>query len=65
MLHQLLRDTAEPIEEGDFWMGVFEDVWALGKKDLTFAIELADQRGVEVPLARLSLERLREGLGLG
>lgn len=61
----MLRDTAEPIQEGDFWMGVYEHVWALGKKDLTFAIELADQQGVEVPLARLSLERLREGLGLG
>lgn len=61
----MLRDTAAPIQEGDFWMGVYEHVWALGKKDLTFAIELADQHGVEVPLARLSLERLREGLGLG
>lgn len=61
----MLRDTASPIQEGDFWMGVYEHVWALGKKDLTFAIELADQQGVDVPLARLSLERLREGLGLG
>ncbi|WP_243060050.1 NAD(P)-dependent oxidoreductase [Nocardioides sp. SR21] len=61
----MLRDTAGPIQEGDFWMGVYEHVWALGKKDLTFAIELADQQGVDVPLARLSLERLREGLGLG
>ncbi|GAA4362669.1 NAD(P)-dependent oxidoreductase [Nocardioides caricicola] len=61
----MLRDTAAPIQEGDFWMGVYEHVWALGKKDLTFAIELADQQGVDVPLARLSLERLREGLGLG
>jgi 3-hydroxyisobutyrate dehydrogenase len=61
----MLRSTAAPIEEGDFWMGVYEHVWELGKKDLTFAIDLADQQGVDVPLARLSLERLREGLGLG
>ena len=61
----MLRDTTAPIQEGDFWRGVYEHVWALGKKDLTFAIELADEQGVEVPLARLSLERLREGLGLG
>jgi 3-hydroxyisobutyrate dehydrogenase-like beta-hydroxyacid dehydrogenase len=60
----MLRNTAGPIEEGDFWMGVYEHVWELGKKDLTFAIDLADQQGVDVPLARLSLERLREGLGL-
>jgi 3-hydroxyisobutyrate dehydrogenase-like beta-hydroxyacid dehydrogenase len=59
------RDTTAPIQDGDFWKGVFEHVVALGEKDLTFAIELADQQGVDVPLARLSLERLRKGLGLG
>jgi 3-hydroxyisobutyrate dehydrogenase len=59
------RDTTAPIPEGDFWMGVFEHVVALGEKDLGFAIALADEQGVDVPLARLSLERLRKGLGLG
>ena len=59
------RDTTARIPDEDFWHGVFEHVWSLGQKDLTFAIELADQQGVDVPLARLSLERLREGLGLG
>lgn len=60
----MLRETTAPIEEGDFWMGVFEHVWALGKKDLTFAIDLADGLGVDVPLARLALDRLPSGLGL-
>jgi 3-hydroxyisobutyrate dehydrogenase-like beta-hydroxyacid dehydrogenase len=59
------RATTAPIAEGDFWRGVFEHVVALGEKDLRFAIELADAQGVDVPLARLSLERLRKGLGLG
>lgn len=59
------RDTTAPIPEGDFWRGVFEHVVALGEKDLTFAIELADQQGVDVPLARLARERLGKGLGLG
>jgi len=59
------RSTTAPIQEGDFWLGVFEHVVALGEKDLTFAIELADQEGVDVPLARLALERLGKGLGLG
>jgi len=58
------RETAAPIEEGDFWLGVFEHVRALGEKDLRFATDLADQLGVEVPLARLALERLGPGLGL-
>ena len=58
------RETAAPIPEGDFWHGVFTHVRALGEKDLGFAADLADQLGVEVPLARLALERLGPGLGL-
>ena len=58
------RDTTAPIEETDFWHGVFGHVVALGEKDLGFAIALADELGVEVPLARLALERLAPGLGL-
>jgi hypothetical protein len=48
----------------DFWFGVFDHVRALGEKDLAFATQLADQLGVDVPLARLALERLGPGLGL-
>ncbi|QWF20969.1 NAD(P)-dependent oxidoreductase [Nocardioides sp. LMS-CY] len=59
------RDTTAPIVEGDFWRGVFEHVAALGEKDLGLAVELAEGLDVDVPLARLSLERLRKGLGLG
>lgn len=59
------RDTTAPLAPDDFWHGVFEHVAALGEKDLTFAIALADEQHLDVPLARLSLDRLREGLGLG
>jgi len=59
------RGTTAPIAPDDFWHGVFGHVAALGEKDLTFAIALADEQHVDVPLARLSLDRLREGLGLG
>ncbi|SDJ80989.1 3-hydroxyisobutyrate dehydrogenase [Nocardioides sp. YR527] len=58
------RDTTAPIEETDFWHGIFGHVVALGEKDLGFAIALADELGVEVPLARLALERLAPGLGM-
>ncbi|CAI9400572.1 NAD(P)-dependent oxidoreductase [Nocardioides sp. T2.26MG-1] len=61
----MYRDTTAPIAPDDFWHGVFGHVAALGEKDLAFAIALADEQHVEVPLARLSLDRLREGLGLG
>ncbi|MCD4534935.1 NAD(P)-dependent oxidoreductase [Nocardioides sp. cx-169] len=58
------RDTAAPIPEDDFWFGVLDHVRALGEKDLRFATDLADQLGVDVPLARLALDRLGPGLGL-
>ena len=53
-----------PIDPTDFWHGVFGHVVALGEKDLTFAIGLADELDVDVPLARLALDRLGPGLGL-
>lgn len=59
------RDTTAPIAADNFWRGVFEHVAELGEKDLRLAIDLADEVDVNVPLARLSLERLRKGLGLG
>ncbi|MFI5625343.1 NAD(P)-dependent oxidoreductase [Nocardioides sp. NPDC051685] len=60
----LYRDTTAPIAPDDFWHGVFSHVVALGEKDLGFAIELAEELGVDVPLARLALDRLAPGLGL-
>lgn len=59
-----LRDTAAPLAPDDFWTGVFQHVAALGEKDLSFAIALADELGVDVPLAREALPRLGKGLGL-
>ncbi len=60
----MYRDATEPLAPDDFWYGVFDHVRALGEKDLSFAIELADTLGVDVPLAQLALERLGKGLGL-
>jgi 3-hydroxyisobutyrate dehydrogenase len=58
------RATTAPLAKDDFWYGVFDLVRALGEKDLTFAIALADELGVDVPLAREALPRLGKGLGL-
>jgi 3-hydroxyisobutyrate dehydrogenase len=60
----MLRDTTAPIPPDDFWYGVFGHVVALGEKDLSFALELADELGVDLPLARLARERLGTGLGM-
>ncbi|WP_322936443.1 NAD(P)-dependent oxidoreductase [Nocardioides bizhenqiangii] len=58
------RETTAPLAPDDFWTGVFQHVAALGEKDLSFAIALADELGVDVPLAREALPRLGKGLGL-
>jgi 3-hydroxyisobutyrate dehydrogenase len=58
------RETTAPLATDDFWHGVFSHVAALGEKDLRFAIDLADELGVDVPLAREANDRLRKGLGL-
>ncbi|MDP3889939.1 NAD(P)-dependent oxidoreductase [Nocardioides sp.] len=58
------RDSAGPLAADDPWRGIFEHVWALGSKDLTLAIDLGRQLGVDTPLASLALERMRAGLGL-
>jgi 3-hydroxyisobutyrate dehydrogenase-like beta-hydroxyacid dehydrogenase len=58
------RATTAELDPGDFWSGVFEHVRALGEKDLGFAVALAQELGVDVPLARLALTRLGPGLGL-
>lgn len=58
------RETTAPISPDDFWFGVFEHVQALGEKDLALAVEMADELDIDVPLARLALERLGPGLGM-
>ena len=58
------RETTALIAPDDFWHGVFSHVAALGEKDLGLAIGMADELGVDVPLARLSLAGLRVGLGV-
>ncbi|WP_343061382.1 NAD(P)-dependent oxidoreductase [Nocardioides luti] len=58
------RATTAPVDPDDFWFDVLGHVRALGEKDLRLATELADDLGIDVPLARLALERLGPGLGL-
>ncbi|TNM36456.1 NAD(P)-dependent oxidoreductase [Nocardioides albidus] len=60
----MYRTTTAPIAEDDFWHGVLAHVAALGEKDLGLAVALADELGVDVPLAREALPRLAKGLGL-
>ena len=58
------RDAAGLLAADDPWRPIFDHVRALGEKDLTFALELADKFAVPTPLAALALQRLAIGLGL-
>lgn len=58
------RETTAQLDPGDFWHAIFGNVNSLGMKDLGFAIQLAHELGVDVPLAELAIERLGPGLGL-
>jgi 3-hydroxyisobutyrate dehydrogenase len=58
------RDTTAPLALDDGWTSTFEHVRAIGEKDLTHAVELADRLGVEVPMAHFALDNLGAALGL-
>lgn len=60
----MLRDTASPLSKDDGWYSIMENVASLGTKDLTQALELAAELGVDTPLAAMALERLAGELGL-
>ena len=60
----MVRDRTGPLEPSDGLYDIFCHTRALGEKDLTLALELADQLGQDLPLARLALERFADGLGV-
>lgn len=61
----LLRDTTAPVAREDPWFRILDNVRLLGEKDLRFALQLADELDVPTPLARLALDDLGTGLGVG
>ncbi|MCA2226198.1 NAD(P)-dependent oxidoreductase [Nonomuraea aurantiaca] len=60
----MIRRTTTPLAPDDPLYEIMSHVRALGEKDLSLALELAAELGVDTPLARLSAERLATGLGL-
>ncbi|RBO96033.1 NAD(P)-dependent oxidoreductase [Nocardia puris] len=60
----LWRDTTAALTPGDSWLPIMSHVRDLGEKDLGLALALGDRLGLDLPLARLGLIRLAEGLGL-
>ncbi|WP_141577622.1 NAD(P)-dependent oxidoreductase [Actinomadura sp. WMMA1423] len=61
----MLRPTTAPLAPDDDLYDILRHTRDLGEKDLSLALELADELGVDAPLARIALDRFGAGLGLG
>lgn len=59
----MLRGTTTPMAPTDDWYATLDHVRSLGTKDLALAVELGVELGVQLPLARLALDRLGTELG--
>jgi 3-hydroxyisobutyrate dehydrogenase-like beta-hydroxyacid dehydrogenase len=60
----MVRDTTAPLAPDDALFEIFTHTRTLGEKDLTLALELADQLGLDLPLARQALDDFGPSLGL-
>jgi 3-hydroxyisobutyrate dehydrogenase-like beta-hydroxyacid dehydrogenase len=60
----MLRPTTAPLDTADPLREILEHVRALGEKDLSMALELGRQLGVELPMAEFALGNFATGLGL-
>jgi 3-hydroxyisobutyrate dehydrogenase-like beta-hydroxyacid dehydrogenase len=60
----MYRDDAKDLAPDHFLYEGFIHTRGLGEKDLSLALALADAVSVDLPLAKLALERLAPGLGV-
>ena len=60
----MLRPTTAPMDAGDPLREILQNVRTLGEKDLSLALELGAELGVDLPMARLALGSFAAGLGL-
>jgi 3-hydroxyisobutyrate dehydrogenase-like beta-hydroxyacid dehydrogenase len=60
----MFRNSVARVEHDDPLYETLAHVRALGEKDLTLALDLGHQLGLDLPLAELALERFADGLGV-
>jgi 3-hydroxyisobutyrate dehydrogenase-like beta-hydroxyacid dehydrogenase len=60
----MLRPTTAPVADDDPLRQILEHVRALGEKDLTLALELGAELGVDLPMAQFAVRHFAAGLGL-
>jgi 3-hydroxyisobutyrate dehydrogenase-like beta-hydroxyacid dehydrogenase len=60
----ILRRTTAPLDPDDPLREILEHTRALGEKDLSLALDLGTQLGVDLPMGAFALEHFGTGLGL-
>ncbi|MCU1373718.1 MAG: putative enzyme [Actinomycetia bacterium] len=60
----MLRTSAAPLDPTDGLHDIFTHTRGLGEKDLQLALALGNDLGVDLPVARLALDRLGAALGV-
>lgn len=60
----IVRENMAPLEPDNFLYGPLGHAAQLGEKDLSLALALGENLGVELPLAELALKNLAAGLGV-
>lgn len=60
----MFRGSIDELHPGDDFYDILVHTRTLGEKDLTLALALADEMGVDAPLGRLALENFADSLGV-
>ncbi|MBO0680109.1 NAD(P)-dependent oxidoreductase [Mycolicibacterium sp. S2-37] len=60
----IVREDTAPLDHDHFLFDMFMHTRGLAEKDLNLALALGEQNGVELPLARIALQNLADGLGV-
>lgn len=60
----MLRRSADPLPDGDGLKPIFTHTRGLGEKDLSLALALAAEHGLDLPFARLAKDHLGAALGV-
>ncbi|MGV0716263.1 NAD(P)-dependent oxidoreductase [Mycolicibacterium sp. XJ662] len=60
----MFRDDTKPLEPDHFLYEPFLHTRGLGEKDLSLAVALGEDTGVDLPLAQIALKNLAAGLGV-
>lgn len=60
----MVREDMRPLDHDHFLYDMFLHTRGLGEKDLSLALTLGEQVGADLPLARIALQNLADGLGV-